>query len=239
MRKLLIWLLAILPALASAVPFETFIDRKNATNSAINPIVIAPPASDAVYFFDKSTNYPKLALLGAGLTITSGVINVDATPADIGAADESHSHAISDVSGLTDELLDRVLTTDPRLSDSRAPTAHTHGFSDLIGVEPARTTGSPNARSISLETAYQCTDADRHCFVTITLSCPSGTCDGEFRIGAANTVDSGGGTNIAPISLSNADYETKTVKVPIGWYFAVRQTTGSGMSIVAAFDQSD
>lgn len=115
-------------------------------------------------------------------------------------------------------------------------------------------TGSPSSRTVSLATAYQCTDTSRPCMITATMTCPltlsllaGATCAGEFRIGSANTVATGGGTNIAPIQrnasgilgLSTNDYETKTVKVPVGWYFAIRQTTGSGMNIISVFDQAD
>lgn len=125
-----------------------------------------------------------------------------------------------------------------------------------VGVCPvtSTTTSAPTQRSVSLSTAYQCTDTARPCMVTATMTCPltlsllaGATCAGEFRIGSANNVATGGGTNIAPIQrnasgilgLSTNDYETNTVKVPVGWFFAIRQTTGSGMSIISVFDQAD
>jgi hypothetical protein len=113
--------------------------------------------------------------------------------------------------------------------------------------------GSPNARTVSAATAYQCTDTAKPCVVTLTVTCPltlsilaGATCAGEVRIGSNNTVATGGGTNIAPINrnasgiigLSTNDNETKTITVPAGWFFAIRQTTGTGMTIVAVFDQS-
>lgn len=117
--------------------------------------------------------------------------------------------------------------------------------------------GTPNSRTMSAATAYQCTDNTKPCTFTITVSCPTlsvlgtTTCTGEVRIGSANTVASGAsGTVIAPIQrqvggilgLASSDYETKTVHVPTGWYIAVRNTaTSSGaaaFAIPAAFDQS-
>lgn len=73
-----------------------------------------------------------------------------------------------------------------------------------------------------------------------------GPCAGETRFGSSNTVATGGGTNVAPIQrnasgilgLSTNDYETKTISVPTGWFFALSQTTGSGMTVISAFDQS-
>ena len=74
------------------------------------------------------------------------------TPASIGAAATTHSHAIADVTGLQSALDGKqeagsyapatgiapsaisgtaVITTDARLSDSRTPTSHTHAASDI------------------------------------------------------------------------------------------------------------
>lgn len=116
------------------------------------------------------------------------------------------------------------------------------------------TVGSPNSRTMALATAYQCTDNSKPCSFTVSVSCPytlsllaGATCGGEVRIGSANTVASGAsGTAIAPVQrsasgilgLATNDYETKTIDLPAGWYIAVRQTTGSGMTIPAAYDQS-
>lgn len=114
------------------------------------------------------------------------------------------------------------------------------------------TVGAPTTRTVSLATAYQCTTSTKPCAVTVTMSCPltlsilaGATCAGEVRIGSTNAVATGGGTNVAPIQrnasgivgLSTNDYETKTIIVPAGWYFAVRQITGTGMAIIAAYDQ--
>lgn len=50
------------------------------------------------------------------------------TPAAIGAANLVHTHVPADVTGTA------VITTDPRLSDARPPTAHTHPESDVVGL---------------------------------------------------------------------------------------------------------
>lgn len=119
------------------------------------------------------------------------------------------------------------------------------------------TVGSPTSRSFALATAYQCTDNTKPCTLTITTNCPltaalatSASCAGEIRIGSANTVASGAsGTIIAALSRSVSglsalltqtfsDNDTTTVQLPVGWYVAVRQPTGSGLSVQAAFDQA-
>ena len=48
-----------------------------------------------------------------------------------GKADASHTHAPEDITGTA------VVTTDPRLSDARTPTAHAHPISDVTGLQTA------------------------------------------------------------------------------------------------------
>lgn len=48
-----------------------------------------------------------------------------------------HTHAQSDVDGLTDALGSKVDTDDSRLSDARTPVAHTHEIGDVTGLEDA------------------------------------------------------------------------------------------------------
>src|SRR5699024_1797602 len=51
-----------------------------------------------------------------------------------GKAPLSHTHPIEEVDGLQDSLDGKVDDTDPRLSDARPPTAHTHGLGDVGGI---------------------------------------------------------------------------------------------------------
>lgn len=62
---------------------------------------------------------------------------VTLTYTSVGAASAVHSHVISDVTGLTTELNDRVLTTDARLSNARTPLAHTHVLADVTNAGTA------------------------------------------------------------------------------------------------------
>lgn len=48
-----------------------------------------------------------------------------------GKSNAGHTHGISDVSGLSGALADKVDDTDPRLTDARTPTAHTHAWSEV------------------------------------------------------------------------------------------------------------
>lgn len=116
---------------------------------------------------------------------------------------------------------------------------------------PSFSVGYPSSRSITLATAYQCTNTAKPCQIVINVRCPltlsllvGATCEGEIRVGSSNTVATGGGANIAPIyrnasgiiGLSTNDIETKTISIPAGGYFAVRQTTGA-VNIVSVFEQ--
>jgi len=116
--------------------------------------------------------------------------------------------------------------------------------------------GYPTTRSVSLATAYQCTNPAKPCFFTFTvtstasLSLTAGTTNAaDILVGSTSGVAGGTGTVIAKYSNSitgtlivglgintnaNSSY---TIAVPVGGYVAVRQTTGT-VSIVSAYDQS-
>lgn len=115
--------------------------------------------------------------------------------------------------------------------------------------------GSPTSRgSLTLSTAYQCTNTSKPCVFTVTTNCPltgfggQTTCAGEIRIGSASTVANGSsGTVISSLSRSltglsalltfgSSDNDTTTIHMPAGWYIAVRQTTGTSLTS-SAFDQ--
>lgn len=116
--------------------------------------------------------------------------------------------------------------------------------------------GAPSSRSLSLATAYQCTDNTKPCLMTITLQSTSGISlsgavnnEGAITLGPTSAVASGTGTNIATyknnlggtlvvgLNLNSNQANSYTVAVPAGWYFAVRQTAGSGLQVVSTFEQ--
>ncbi len=107
MKKLLFALL-FLPCFAYGVAHDTYIDKRNASNTATNPITIAVPLSDAVYWLNRSTYLPGLAEVGNGLLISGGNLRID--PA------------------YTSSL---VLATDARLTDARIPLFHNHDAADV------------------------------------------------------------------------------------------------------------
>lgn len=93
--------------------------------------------------------------------------------------------------------------------------------------------------------------------VTITLQSQSsislsGTSnnEGAITLGTTNAVATGVGTNVATyknnlggglvvgLSITSQQANTYTVAVPAGYFFAVRQTAGTGLQIVSAFEQA-
>lgn len=128
------------------------------------------------------------------------------------------------------------------------------GTSGPASVPPA--IGTPNSRSVSLATAYQATDTTKAAFVTITISSTASltlsggqTQTAQIVIGSTNAVASGTGsalgttTNsqtggvVVGVAVNAGMSSTTTVPLPAGWYFAVRQTSGT-VSVASAFDQS-
>lgn len=116
--------------------------------------------------------------------------------------------------------------------------------------------GSPTARTVSLATAYQATNTAKPAIVTINitstanLSLSGGTTNSaDVVIGSTSAVASGTGTVAGKYSNASTGSLTiglntnavaaspMTFNLPTGWYFAVRQTSGT-VTITSAFDQA-
>lgn len=114
----------------------------------------------------------------------------------------------------------------------------------------------PNTRTLSLATAYQCTDTTKPCLVTVNIQSTASisltggaTNTGNALIGSTNGVASGTGsilcvhgnsnTGTLTIGLGLSTIATTqcTLPVPTGGFFAVRQIAGT-ISILSAFDQA-
>lgn len=116
--------------------------------------------------------------------------------------------------------------------------------------------GIPNARTLVLSTAYQATDPTKAAMVSVTVQATSSISlggavnnEGSLVIGPSNTVAAGtgtastykndlGGTLVIGLNMSSQQANTYAAVIPIGWWFAVRQTSGVGISVLSAFDQS-
>lgn len=130
------------------------------------------------------------------------------------------------------------------------------GSTGPTGPAGPSTIGAPNSRSLSLATAYQCTDTSKPCMATVNItstanfSLTGGTTNSAAVVlGATNAVASGTGSTIGSytnsvtgtiavgLNLNSQSVQSYTVPVPAGWFFAIRQTAGT-VSIVSAFDQA-
>lgn len=142
------------------------------------------------------------------------------------------------------------------VSNSGGTSAAVFNFGIPAGVAGVNALGSPTTRTLSLATAYQCTDNTKPCIATInlqstaTISLSGGaTNTGNALIGSTNGVATGTGsilcvhgnsnTGALTIGLNLSTIATTqcTMPVPTGWYFSVRQIAGT-VSILSAFDQS-
>lgn len=115
---------------------------------------------------------------------------------------------------------------------------------------------APTARTFALATAYQCLANTKPCLVTITLQSQSSISlsgavnnEGQIVLGSTNAVASGtgsavahyknnlGGALVVGLNLSSQQANTYTVAVPAGYFFAIRQVSGSGLQVVSSWDQ--
>lgn len=120
---------------------------------------------------------------------------------------------------------------------------------------PSLTIGPPVARTVALATAYQATTNTKPAIVTVnltssaTISISGGTVNAaDIVIGATNAVASGTGAIVNKYANSNTGtlnigLNLSTVAgvpcvffLPIGYWWAVRQTSGT-VTISSAFDQ--
>lgn len=114
--------------------------------------------------------------------------------------------------------------------------------------------GAPVTRTLSFATAYQASTSTKPANVSIIIDCTTTVALGsaqantvELIIGATNAVASGTGTLADTfrsdlsvsiiISLGFTGRQALQCTLPIGYYFAVRRTVGTGMTIISAFDQ--
>lgn len=73
--------------------------------------------------------------LAAGSSKVSVTVNAGAKTVSVDVVEANLALAQSQVSGLVSDLAGKCATTDPRLSDARAPTAHTHAVGDVTGLQ--------------------------------------------------------------------------------------------------------
>lgn len=129
------------------------------------------------------------------------------------------------------------------------------GAAGADGAAGVNAFGTPMSRTLSLATAYQASDTSKPAMVTVNLtstanfSLSGGTTNSaDIVIGSTNAVASGTGTVVGKYSnsitgtiavglnMNSASANPLTFALPSGWFFAIRQTSGT-VSITSAFDQ--
>lgn len=79
MRKLIIGLMALLPAIAMAAGNDLFINQRNAADTATQTRLVAKPSTDGLFGFNVSTQLPVFFALGPNLVLSNGVLNAPLT----------------------------------------------------------------------------------------------------------------------------------------------------------------
>lgn len=142
-----------------------------------------------------------------------------------------------------------------------APVATSGSYNDLTSKPTipsafVLSVGAPTVRTVALDTAYQATTVGKPAIVTVTLTSTTAlsltggaTYEADLIIGPTSAVASGTGTVVGKyknsltgtlvvgLAINNSQTNTYDLALPAGWYFAVRQITGAGISVVSAFDQ--
>lgn len=131
------------------------------------------------------------------------------------------------------------------ISDGTSWTSSSYAFS----------TGAPVSRTVAFATAYQASTPAKAAVVSVIIDCTTTITVGspqantvELIIGPTNAVASGTGTLADTfrsdlsvsilISLGWTGRQALQCMLPAGYYFAVRRTVGTGMTIVSAFEQA-
>lgn len=136
------------------------------------------------------------------------------------------------------------------------PTQGAAGSTGSTGAAGVNAFGTPNSRSTALATAFQATDPTKPALVNVNLTSTAtlslgggGTNTATVVIGSTNAVASGTGTTICNYSntntgaltiglnLSTVSATTCSFALPVGWYWAIRQTAGT-VTVTSNFDQS-
>lgn len=130
------------------------------------------------------------------------------------------------------------------------------GATGATGGAGVNSFGYPTSRSLSLATAYQCTNTAKPCVVTVNLTSSASfsllggqTNTADILVGSTSAVASGTGSIVGRygnsstagvavgIGVATIAGVQVTAFVPVGGYFAVRQTAGT-VTITSAFDQA-
>lgn len=188
----------------------------------------------------------------AGPAGAAGPSGAAGSPGAVGATGSAGAPGSAGATGLTGAT-GAVGLTGAVGSTGATGTAGAVGATGPSGVNAF---GSPTSRSISLATAFQATTPTKPAIVTVNLSSSAGlslavgtTNTADIVIGATSAVAAGTGTVVGKyansltgtlvigLAINTASAAPVVFALPIGWFFAIRQTAGT-VSITSAFDQA-
>lgn len=227
-----------------------------ATTSSLSGYVSNSALTSALSFYPTSSSLT--TTLGGYATtssLTSGLAGKFNTPTGTTAQYIRGDGSLAAFPGLFDGSY-ASLTGKPAL----ATVATSGSYNDLTNKPTIVNfmVGTPVTKSTpALATAYQATDNTKPTLVTVNITSTSsislgGTSNNEggIWIGATNAVTAGtgtligsyknslGGALVVGLTVTSAQTQPYSFVLPAGWYWAARQTVGTGMTIVSVFDQS-
>ena len=192
----------------------------------------------------KPTEFPPSAHTHIIADVTNLQIALDNKAASV------HTHDIADVNNLQTYL------------NGKAALVHTHTISDVTGLQAALDSkaaniiSSPTTRTVAVGTAYQATTSTKPAFVSVNITSTANfsliggtTNTADIVIGPTSAIATTGGTVVGKYSnsvtgtiaiglnMNSVQAIAFTIPLPVGWYFAIRQTAGT-VSITSAFDQA-
>lgn len=259
-----LWFSSIAHAQSVAGDFE--ITVRNASNTGYNTYNTHLPAGGVmgISIYDPATNLPGFISLGTGCSTTSNVltctgaaqVNADWNSVT-GLSQILNKPSLSTVAvtgSYTDLINAPAIPTAPVNADWNATT----GLAQILNKPtiPQFNFGAINARTISLSTAYQATDNTKAAVVSLSPQCTASislaggsTCTIQARVGTNSLTCSSGsvvatwtngntGTLTIGLALNQIIGAPGNVNLPIGGYFTLCQTAGTGATITTAVDQS-
>lgn len=260
MKKTICAILSIMllvPLMASADPYDFLISQRNPTDTGTNAVLTALPYGGGVtgiVIYDPVTMHPGFMTVGTGCSATGNVLTCAGSVGATGPVGPTGATGATGPAGTTDY---NALSNKPALST----VAVTGSYNDLSNKPTIPTInpfnfGAPNSRTLSYSTAYQATDPTKAAIATISPLCTASislsggaTCTIQARIGASSLTCSNGavaatwtngntGTLTIGLALNQIIGAPASINIPIGGYFILCQTSGTGATVVSAVDQS-
>lgn len=242
MKYLALLVSMLFASFTTAAAYDTFITQTEANGYSLALTMFPAPASNGLLLFDTSNNSLSWTTLGSGCSITSGSLTCLGSTGPQGATGAqgiAGSQGVQGIQGATGS------------TGATGATGSTGATGNIV-------VSSPTSRSLSKATAYQCTDNTKPCTITITLEATTSVSllsstqnnEGVLTIGSTSGVTSGTGVDLftyknnqsltvsITVGYSSTQANTYVVNVPIGYYFAIRQTVGTGLTITSTREQT-